>query len=204
MIDLGLSLDRSWLTEGPPTIAGAARARAVAQHRHARPRAHPHGRRRRRRLRAQPHAGHDRPRRGPARDAGADHATIPTTSTASIGWRPAWRNWTTPYLLDSILAPINSGLRRVAGALRRGPPAPSRSRAADGDRQPDGADRGRHDRRDRAADRLLPGGRHRRGADDRGDRVGAAGRCARRSWPRRSCTSPSVRHGRPSTSIPAS
>ena len=62
-----------------------------------------------------------------------------------------------PYLLDSILAPINSGfaasLARYAELRRRHP----QRRDPDGDRQPDRADRGRLDGRHRAVDRLLPG-----------------------------------------------
>ena len=55
VIDLGLSLDRNWLEEGPEVIARPQGPRLHAQHRHARPRGDPHGRRGRCRLRPQPH-----------------------------------------------------------------------------------------------------------------------------------------------------
>ena len=64
-------------------------------------------------------------------------------------------------------------LHGFARALRRGAaPLPGR-RDADGHRQPDRADRGRYHRRQRAADRDLPGAGHPRRADDRGHPVGA-------------------------------
>ncbi len=125
VIDLGLSLDRSWLTDGPPTIAGlcastacrSASTRSIAEHIRMADAS-------RRRLRAQPHAGHDRPLDGPARDAGADHAR----SRRPRGPRSAGgpRGGTGPRLpagLDP--RPDQLRLRRIARALRRGPQAPS-------------------------------------------------------------------------------
>ncbi len=153
---------------------GAARARAVGQHRHARPRAHPDGRRRRRRLRAQPDSGDDRHRPGAARDPGADHrGPRRPRRPGPDGRADGGAGSPIPARLDPRSDQLR--LRRVAGPLRRGPPPPPAGRDADGDRQPDRAHRGRLDRGDRAADRLLPGGRDRRGVDHRGDRVGARG-----------------------------
>ena len=54
VIDLGLSLDRNWLDEGPEVIADLKARGFDAQHRHARPRRDPHGRRGGRGLRPQP------------------------------------------------------------------------------------------------------------------------------------------------------
>ena len=127
MIDLGLSLDRSWLTDGPPTIA-ALRERGLSLSIDTLDPEH---------IRMADAAGVDYVlsltpdtidlARGAARDAGADHRTIPMTSTASTGWRPAMEQLDQPYLLDSILAPINSGfaasLARYVEVRRRHPGA---------------------------------------------------------------------------------
>ena len=75
------------------------------------------------------------------------------------------------------------GVRRQPRPLSGGAPAPSRRRDVHGDRQPDRAHRGRHDRRHRDAARLLPGGRDPQRADHRGHQLGA-GRHAR-GGPRR-------------------
>ena len=64
-------------------------------------------------------------------------------------------------------------LHGVAGALRRDAPPLSRRRDADGRRQPDRADVGRHHRRQRDPDRRVPGAGHPQRADDGGDPVGA-------------------------------
>ena len=69
VIDLGLSLDRDWLDEGPEVIARPQGPRLHAQHRHARPRRDPHGRRGGRRLRPQPQRAQPPCRAAAARDA---------------------------------------------------------------------------------------------------------------------------------------
>ena len=79
VIDLGLSLDRNWLDEGPDTIRRAQVPRLHAQHRHARPRRDPHGRRGRRGLCPQPQRAQPPCGAAAARDPGADprHARRP-------------------------------------------------------------------------------------------------------------------------------
>ena len=81
-------------------------------------------------------------------------------------------------------------LHGVARALRRSPPSISGRGDADGDRQPDRADRGRFDRRQRDADRGVPGAGRAHRADDRGDSVGARRRARSSTSRAASCTTP--------------
>ena len=171
-IDLGLSLERRWLDEGPGGDRRAARTRLRPEHRHDGPRRDPDGRRGGRRLCAQPQRVQPRPRRAPARDARAHprHAggprqprgddRPPREARQALSRRPDHRA-------------DRHRLRGQSRALPRGPPAPSRGGDAHGDRQPHRADRGRQHGGDRDADRLLPGARHPQRAHHRGHRVGA-------------------------------
>ena len=120
-------------------------ARLHAEHRHARSRRDPHGRRGGRGLRPQPQRA--QPPRGAAaaRDAGADprHARRPRQPRRDHR-APARARQAVPRRPDHRADRL--GLRREPRPLPGGAPPPPRRRDADGDRQPDRADRGRHDR----------------------------------------------------------
>ena len=199
VVDLGLSLDRNWLDEGPEVIADLkargftlsidtldpdeilmADAAGVdyvlslnGQNLHVADNAA-------RDARADPrHArGPRQPRRDDRADAGARQA---------VHGGPDHR-------ADRL------GLRRQPRPLPRGATPPSRRRDVHGHRQPDRAHRGRHHRRDRDAARLLPGAPASTTSSPPRSSIGRAARSARRSWPPSSCTSPSRRARRPSTS----
>ena len=122
VIDLGLSLDRPWLTEGPATIA-ALRERGLSLSIDTLDPEH---------IRMADAAGVDYVLSltpgtidlvaDSARDPGADHRRPRRPRRRSAGWRPGWTNWSGP------TCSTRSWLRSTRASPRRWP-ATSRSAA---------------------------------------------------------------------------